>query len=128
MGNLYSHAQLSAFPKGLFSDLPDDLLIRNGTMKYLLRKIAREWLPERVFSHPKSGFTIPLHTFQNKTYESLCRELILGDPTGIMTRLFSTSMCVDEEERGRRSLIGRIRTVTKRLSLSCCRCDRLKSL
>ncbi len=69
--------------------LPDDLLLRNGTTKYILRQAIRPWLPESVFSHPKWGFSIPLHLFQNKKFYDLCDELLLNTKSEVMKSLFS---------------------------------------
>jgi asparagine synthase (glutamine-hydrolysing) len=40
--------------------LPSHLIIRNGTSKYLLRKILSKYLPEELMERPKRGFVIPL--------------------------------------------------------------------
>jgi asparagine synthase (glutamine-hydrolysing) len=69
--------------------LPDDLLLRNGTTKYILREAIRPWLPENVFSHPKWGFSIPLHLFQNKKFYELCDELLLNTKSEVIKSLFS---------------------------------------
>ena len=71
--------------------LPDNLLIRAGTTKYILRKAIRTWLPDSVFTHPKWGFTIPLHLFQNESYRDLCSELLLETKNEVMNALFSKS-------------------------------------
>ena len=71
--------------------LPDQLLIREGETKYILRKAIRPWLPDSVFTHPKWGFTIPLHLFRNKKYYSLCDELLLNTKNEVMRSLFSKS-------------------------------------
>ncbi len=73
----------------LSMSLPDNLLIREGTTKYILRKAIRPWLPDSVFTHPKWGFTIPLHLFQNKRYRELCGELLLNTKNEIVKSLFS---------------------------------------
>lgn len=67
--------------------LPDDLLIRDGVTKFALRAAAREWLPAEVFDHPKWGFAIPLHDYQNDRYRALCGELILA-PDSLVQSLF----------------------------------------
>ena len=67
--------------------LPDKHLIRNGVGKYILRQATREKVPEIVFSHPKSGFNIPMHRFQNEGYTAMAHDL-LTKRTGIM-QLFS---------------------------------------
>jgi len=69
--------------------LPDDLLIRRGVKKFILREVGRPWLPDVVFSHPKSGFTIPLHMFQNKNYLNLCKRYLLENDHPIITQLFN---------------------------------------
>jgi len=61
------------------SRLPDSWLIRGGVGKHILREAVRGWLPAVVFEHPKTGFSIPLHMFQNAAYESTCRDLLLSD-------------------------------------------------
>ncbi|MBM4076313.1 MAG: asparagine synthase, partial [Planctomycetes bacterium] len=68
--------------------LPDRLLIKNGVTKYILREAARPWLPSEVFDHPKWGFAIPLHEYQNQRYEQMCRELILA-PGKLVHSLFN---------------------------------------
>jgi asparagine synthase (glutamine-hydrolysing) len=73
----------------LSMQLPDHLLIKNGTTKYILREAVRRWLPGAVFSHPKTGFSIPMHVFQNRQYRELCWDLILDDSNGLMRHLFS---------------------------------------
>lgn len=69
--------------------LPDDLLLREGKTKYILRKAIRPWLPDSVFSHPKWGFSIPLHLFQNSAYRELCSELLLNTKNEVIKSLFS---------------------------------------
>ena len=40
--------------------LSDDLKIRDGVSKYLLRQIVYEYLPRELIDRPKMGFTVPL--------------------------------------------------------------------
>lgn len=56
--------------------LADELLYKNGTGKRILRAVMRDELPASVFDHPKSGFSIPLHKYQNETYRKLSDELL----------------------------------------------------
>ena len=51
--------------------LPDKHLIHKGIGKSVLRKAVRTMLPDSVFSHPKTGFDIPLHAFRNDVYVRL---------------------------------------------------------
>lgn len=62
----------------LASRLPDEMLLRDGVGKWILRRAVRDMLPDAVFSHPKRGFSIPLHLVQNESYETLAREVLLG--------------------------------------------------
>jgi len=47
--------------------ISDDLLYKDGVGKYIIRKAMRDYLPDSVFDHPKSGFSIPLHKYENAT-------------------------------------------------------------
>jgi asparagine synthase (glutamine-hydrolysing) len=71
----------------LAARMPDEHLIRGRTPKYILREAVRDWLPAAVFSHPKTGFSIPLHAFQNRQYEDICQDLLLGQRDNLATRL-----------------------------------------
>lgn len=79
--------------------MPDHLLINSGVTKYILREAAREWLPEAVFNHPKWGFAIPLHDYQNARYEELCRALIFC-PGGLVSQLFNRNYVEQIVNRG----------------------------
>jgi asparagine synthase (glutamine-hydrolysing) len=57
--------------------LPDDMLLRDGVGKWVVRQAVSAMLPEIVFHHPKQGFAIPLHRYKNDAYRSLVRRLLL---------------------------------------------------
>jgi asparagine synthase (glutamine-hydrolysing) len=57
--------------------LPDNFLRNKGVGKLVIRKMMQDYLPKEVFSHPKSGFSIPLHDFRNSDFEILAKELLL---------------------------------------------------
>ena len=59
--------------------LPDNLLVKDGVGKYLLRKIMQPHLPEAVFNHPKMGFSIPLFKYQNDAFKKLARTLLFDE-------------------------------------------------
>lgn len=59
--------------------IPDEFLIKNGVGKYIVRAIMREELPDSVFNHPKMGFAIPLHRYQNDDYHALADQLLRRD-------------------------------------------------
>jgi asparagine synthase (glutamine-hydrolysing) len=43
--------------------LPGTLKIRDGVLKYLLRKVAERYLPAEVINRPKEGFVLPNNTW-----------------------------------------------------------------
>lgn len=57
-------------------EIPDHLLIKKGTGKYLLRAIMKDQLPSEVFNHQKTGFNIPLHKYMNDKFKSLAHDLL----------------------------------------------------
>ena len=80
--------------------LPDDWLIRAGVGKFILREAARPWLPPVVFEHPKSGFSIPLHMFQNQAYRAVCEELLLSDAIPLVREMFDRDALAGVVRRG----------------------------
>jgi asparagine synthase (glutamine-hydrolysing) len=70
------------------SCLPDQFLIRGGIGKYILREAAKDWLPAEVFSHPKWGFAIPLHEYQNDRYREMALDLLAPGRNKLIDRLF----------------------------------------
>ena len=82
--------------------LPDNLLIRDGVQKFILREVGRPWLPDVVYSHPKTGFQIPLHVFQNENYSRLCSRYVAESKNPIMTELFDRDALIKAVMRGDR--------------------------
>lgn len=59
--------------------LPDHLLVNGDKGKYILRKIMEKDLPQEVFNHPKTGFNIPLHQYQNEAFKQLAKRLLFDE-------------------------------------------------
>lgn len=57
-------------------NISDDLLMQDGVGKKIIRDIMKPHLPDIVFNHPKTGFAIPLHKFENEAYYHLVDTLI----------------------------------------------------
>ena len=55
------------------SVIPDTLKFRNGTGKYLLKKLLARYLPTNLFERPKMGFGVPIDQWLRKEL----RELLL---------------------------------------------------
>ena len=58
--------------------IPDQFLRNKGLGKVVIRKMMENSLPDEVFNHPKSGFSIPLHDFRNDAFKSLAKELLFS--------------------------------------------------
>jgi len=58
--------------------IPDQFLRNKGLGKVVTRKMMENSLPDEVFNHPKSGFSIPLHDFRNDAFKSLAKELLFS--------------------------------------------------
>lgn len=56
--------------------LPDRFLRDKGLGKLVIREMMKEELPDIVFNHPKSGFSIPLHSFRNEAFATLAKRLL----------------------------------------------------
>ena len=56
--------------------LSDELLYDGTTGKKIIREIMKDKIPDSVFNHPKSGFSIPLHKYQNQVYQALSEKLL----------------------------------------------------
>lgn len=56
--------------------LPDRCLVHGWKMKRVLREVARPMLPEAVVSRRKTGFSLPMHAYQNRTFFEMADELL----------------------------------------------------
>ncbi len=56
--------------------IPDKFLRSGGLGKLVVRKMMENDLPDEVFNHPKSGFSIPLHDFKTEEFKQLAYQLI----------------------------------------------------
>jgi asparagine synthase (glutamine-hydrolysing) len=57
--------------------LPPECKMRNGVRKFLLRQLVRSDLPASVFTHPKQGFSVPLHRGMTDQFISDSSALLL---------------------------------------------------
>lgn len=61
----------------LLAAFPSNMKIRGKTLKYVLRKLARKYLPESILNRPKQGFMFPVaYWFRNELYEFLRTTLL----------------------------------------------------
>jgi len=54
------------------ASLPENLKYRNGTGKYILKKLLAKYVPEELFERPKMGFGVPIgHWLRNELKDLL---------------------------------------------------------
>jgi asparagine synthase (glutamine-hydrolysing) len=78
--------------------IPDRMLMNNGRGKRIIRRLMREELPKSVFEHPKTGFSIPLHHYQNSEFRRLAGALI--DPASPVMELFDPAEIAELKRSG----------------------------
>ncbi len=61
--------------------LPLEYKYRSGETKYLLKRILKRYLPEKLFARPKQGFAVPVHSW--------LRDDLMGMVRNISTRRHS---------------------------------------
>ena len=54
----------------------DKYKINGGTTKYLLRQLAKRYLPEQLINQPKRGFEIPLKDWVNGLLKDIINDYI----------------------------------------------------
>lgn len=59
--------------------LPQGFKIKNGIQKYILKEIAKEWLPKEVIHHKKTGFGFPRRTYMKGILKSLILDVLSPD-------------------------------------------------
>ncbi|MBI1877962.1 MAG: asparagine synthase (glutamine-hydrolyzing) [Chloroflexi bacterium] len=60
--------------------LPPNLKLRNLNEKYLLKQLAREWLPDEIWQRPKRPYRAPIHrSFFNDSTPDYVRELLSAE-------------------------------------------------
>jgi asparagine synthase (glutamine-hydrolysing) len=55
--------------------LPPDMKLRQGTAKYLLKKLAERYLPAEVIYRPKMGFSIPVSRWVREKFSPHIQEM-----------------------------------------------------
>jgi len=93
--------------------LPDRLLVRGGTTKWLVRQVARRHLPPVIVDRPKSGFRVPLDAWFRDGLHDLARDLVEEAGSVTRTHLDRTAVTalLDAHQCGRRDESIRIWTL-----------------
>jgi asparagine synthase (glutamine-hydrolysing) len=61
----------------LAATIPFNLKIKGSTTKYLLKRVARDFLPQEIIHRPKHGFGVPLGAWLRKD-ASVVRDVLLS--------------------------------------------------
>jgi asparagine synthase (glutamine-hydrolysing) len=77
--------------------LPDMFLRQKGVGKLVIREMMKNDLPDEVFNHPKSGFSIPLHSIRNDAFRKLATGLLTKE---YMYELFNADIMALILEKG----------------------------
>jgi len=60
----------------LATSIPGTLKIREGKLKYILRKVAARYVSQEILDRPKEGFVLPKNTWLRAGMSSLPREVL----------------------------------------------------
>jgi len=60
------------------ASVPNSIKLKNGTQKYLLKKLALKYIDKDFFTRKKKGFGIPLHNWLRNELKDYTREIIFG--------------------------------------------------
>jgi asparagine synthase (glutamine-hydrolysing) len=63
------------------ASLPSDMKIKRLARKYLLKKVARKWLPAEVIDRKKEGFPMPFSLWFRKECRSFVHDLLSPETT-----------------------------------------------
>jgi asparagine synthase (glutamine-hydrolysing) len=62
----------------LAAALPTHLKVRNGELKYILKKVAARFLPRDIINRPKQGFTVPVGHWMNHDLAGFADDALLA--------------------------------------------------
>ncbi|MCS6818943.1 MAG: asparagine synthase (glutamine-hydrolyzing), partial [Chitinophagales bacterium] len=91
-------------------NLHEDLKLRNGTSKYLLKEILYDYIPKQLFERPKWGFAIPLSKWMKKDLNYIISDWLSQEniQTEGVVRLKPVQSLIKRFEAGEDYLYNRI--------------------
>jgi asparagine synthase (glutamine-hydrolysing) len=63
----------------LACSIPGTLKIREGKLKYILRRVAARYVPQEILDRPKEGFVLPKNTWLRAGLSSLVEDVLSAD-------------------------------------------------
>jgi asparagine synthase (glutamine-hydrolysing) len=99
--------------------IPDKWKVHGRTTKYILRRIARKYLPAPLSSQPKRGFEVPLREWIDTRLRGIVNDLV-GSPSAYVRSLVRPRF-VDDLIAGRTGILPeqRARILFAMLSIEC---------
>jgi asparagine synthase (glutamine-hydrolysing) len=85
--------------------MPSSLKLRGGEKKWLLRRVAEEYLPPSLMTRPKQGFGVPLERWFREELREFASDLLLGPKfrqRGVIQPAFVKQL-LDDHVSGRRA-------------------------
>jgi asparagine synthase (glutamine-hydrolysing) len=93
--------------------LPSSLKLRGGVGKWVVKEVARQWLPARIVDRRKVGFRVPLDLWFRSGLREMSHDLLLGRDAFVAGRFERREIeaLLDDHARGRRDEEIRIWTL-----------------
>ena len=93
--------------------LPSSVKVRRGEGKWVIKQVARRWLPEEVVSRPKWGFRVPLTDWFRESLRDSTRDRLLAQDSFVTSALDATLVerLLDRHDTGRADEQNRIWTL-----------------
>ena len=60
------------------ASLPIEIKFNNGKLKYLIKKVLRDIIPNQILDGPKRGFTVPIKRWFRKDLNEYARDILLS--------------------------------------------------
>ena len=79
--------------------LPGQFKLRGGERKYLLKRVARRWLPKQIISRKKKGFGIPVAKWLCEIMAQPALSQLPGVRSGFVQRAFAAHRSRDADHR-----------------------------
>jgi asparagine synthase (glutamine-hydrolysing) len=83
--------------------LPKELKLRGRTKKYILKHLARHYLPTAIVDRKKHGFAVPIGALIRSLFWERCRDLMLSrhNPVADWFERAAIEALLDEHQAGR---------------------------
>lgn len=85
--------------------LPSAVKVRGKVAKWVVKEIARQYLPDDIVDRPKSGFRVPLDAWFRGGLQEMANDLLIGPSSFVGTALDSAAVqkLLDDHDAGTRN-------------------------